>query len=176
MTKFNSFDVIYERAFSKYANGGAFRENTPIKIKDAYFSSPYFKSRYAGDPVFTEWLKGLVKQGIFFFIHKINANDTTGDSYNVTDFAGALSLSLTVKTDPRTISFPTEFNEFNVPADFKFIEVLDFGPNLPPVQGVPNKYERPLTDYKAVEAKTINIANQQPKDNSLPRKNTKIKS
>jgi hypothetical protein len=176
MTKFNSFNVIYERAFAKYANGGAFRENTPIKIKESYFSSPYFKARYSGDAVFTEWLKNLVKQGIFFFIHKIDANDTTGDSYNVTDYAGSLSLTLTVKTDPRSLSFPTEFNEFNVPADFKYIEVLDFGPNLPPVQGVPNKYEKPLTDYRAVEAKPINIANQQPKDNSLPKKNTKIKS
>lgn len=175
MEKYNSFDVIYEKAFAKYANGGAFRENTPIKIKDAYFNSDYYKSRYSGDTVFTDWLKNLIKLGTFFFIHKINADDTTGDAKDATDYAGANSLFLTVKTDPRSVAYPTEFNEFNMPADFKYLEVLDFGPNLPPVQGVPNKYEKPLTDHTPQEAPDFMNLGNRPKDDSLPVKNVKIK-
>jgi hypothetical protein len=175
MAKYNSFDVIYEKAFAKYANGGAFRENTPVKIKDAYFNSDYFKSRYSGDTVFTDWLKNMIKQGIFFFIHKINASDTTGDAKDATDYSGAENLYLTVKTDPRCPAYSTEFNEFDMPANFKYLEVLDFGPNLPPVQGVPNKYEKPFTDYTPQEAPNfINLGNR-PKDDSLPVKNIKIK-
>jgi hypothetical protein len=175
MTKYNSFDVIYEKAFAKYANGGAFRENTPIKIRDTFFNSPYFKQRYSGDSVFVDWITNLVKQGIFFFIHKIHADGTMADRQDANDYAGSNNLYLTIKTDPRTPAYPTEFNEFNVPADFKFIEVLDFGPNLPPVQGVPNKYEQPLTDYTPKEAPSFDKIGNNPKDNTLPKVNVKIK-
>jgi hypothetical protein len=176
MAKYNSFDVIYEKAFAKYANGGAFRENTPIKIKNDYLNCDYYKQRYSGDTVFTDWLSNMIKQGIFFFIHKIHADGTMMDRQDANDYAGANNLYLTVKTDPRSPAYPTEFSEFNVPANFKFLEVLDFGANLPPVQGVPNKYEKPLTDYKPQEAPDfLNIGNR-PNDCSLPTKNTKIKS
>jgi hypothetical protein len=63
-----------------------------------------------------------------------------------------------------------------MPADEKYLEVLDFGINLPPVQGVPNKYERPTTDQKSYEVEVNTKLGNQPKDNSLPKKNTKIKS
>jgi hypothetical protein len=175
MTKYNSFNLIYEKAFAKYANGGAFRENTPIKIKDSYFSSPYFKQRYSGDKVFCDWLTNLVKLGIFFFIHKLHADGTMMDRQDANDYAGANNLYLTIKTDPRNPSYPTEFSEFQVPADFKFLEVLDFGPNLPPVQGVPNKYEQPITDYTPQEAPSFIKIGNSPKDNSLTKKNINIK-
>lgn len=174
MKKYNSFDVIYEKAFAKYANGGAFRENTPIKIKNDYFNCDYFKQRYSGDTVFTDWLKNLVKLGIFFFIHKVNASAKTGDAKDAVDYSGAENLYLTIKTDPRSISYSTEFNEFDMPADFKYLEVLDFGPNLPPVQGVPNKYEQPMTDYTPQEAPDFMNLGNHPKDDSLTRKNIKI--
>ena len=53
--------------------------------------------------------------------------------------------------------------------------MLNFGNNLPPVQGVPNKYERPIGDSKATELKNdFDILNNRPTDDSLPKKNTSI--
>ena len=174
MTKFNKFNLVFEAAYSRYASGGAFRENMPVKIKKAYFSSPYFKARYEGDSVFTNWLKDLVNNDIFFFIHRVNPSGAMADIKDANDAAGSAELFLTIKTDPRSLSYPTEFNNFIVPADFKYIELLDFGPNLPPVQGVPNKYERPLTNQKTEEVEVNTKLGNQPQDNSLPKKNTKI--
>jgi hypothetical protein len=92
-----------------------------------------------------------------------NDNEGAGDAY------------LVLRTDPRTVQWPTEFNDFTVPADFNLVEIVDYGINLPPVQGVPNKYERPFgSDAKVfkMEAKIDNSST----DNSLPTKNTTIKN
>lgn len=176
MSKFNKFNLVFEAAYSRYANGGAFRENMPVKIKEAYFNSPYYKERYSGDKTFDTWLRDLVKQGIFFFIHRVNPSGSMSDTKDANNASGSPSLFLTIKTDPRSIAYPTEFNQFDVPANYKYLEILDFGPNLPPIQGVPNKYERPTTDQKSYEVEVNTKLGNQPKDNSLPKKNTKIKS
>jgi hypothetical protein len=174
MSKFNQFNVLFEKAFSHYANGGAFRENTPVKIKPALFNSDYYKSRYGGDEDFTEWLKNQIKMDRFFFIHKINASGSMMDVKDANDYAGSPELFLTLKTDPRALQNATEYNEFIVPADYKYIEVLKYGINLPPVQGVPNKYEQPIGDQKPTEVKVNTSLGNQPKDNSLPKSNVKI--
>ena len=175
MSKFNKFNLVFEAAYSRYANGGAFSENTPVKIKEAYFKSPYYKQRYSGDRVFDTWLRDLVKAGVFFFIYRVNPSGSMADIKNANNASGSPSLFLTIQTDPRTISYATEFNKFDMPADEKYLEILDFGPNLPPVQGVPNRYERPTTDQKSYEVEVNTKLGNQPKDNSLPKKNTKIK-
>jgi hypothetical protein len=174
MSKFNKFNLVFEAAYSRYANGGAFRENTPIKIKEAYFKSPYYKQRYSGDKTFDTWLRGLVKDGVFFFIHRVNPSGSMADTKDANNASGSPSLFLTIKTDPRSVAYATEFNQFDMPADEKYLEVLDFGINLPPVQGVPNKYERPFTDQKTEEVAVNTKLGNQPQDNSLPKKNTKI--
>jgi hypothetical protein len=64
--------------------------------------------------------------------------------------------------------------EFTVPGNWDYVEVLNFGVNLPPVQGVPNKYEKPIGDQKPqIVQVNVSLGNQ-PTDNSLPVKNTKI--
>lgn len=173
MKKFNKFETLLETAFTHFSNGG-FREGSPVKLKKAFFTSPYFKKHYSGHEGFCEWLKGLVDQDYFFFIKRVASG---GSEQNVKDAnanEGTGDVFLVLKCDPRSVYAPTEMSEFTVPGDFELVEVLDFGVNLPPVQGVRNKYEQPLGTKP--EEVTINIGlGNVPKDHSLPKKNVKIK-
>ena len=173
MSKFNKFDTLLETAFSHYSNGG-FREGSPVKLKPEFFSSPYFKQHYSGDQQFVDFLQSLVDRDYFFFIKRVLGNGAMQDVKDANDNSGAGNCFLLLKMDPRTVSVPTEYGEFTVPGDFNSVEVLKFGVNLPPVQGVRNNYEKPLGTKPEAVTVNINIGNQ-PKDNSLPTKNKSFK-
>jgi hypothetical protein len=174
--KFNKFETLCEKAFTHFSNGG-FRTNTPVRLTPAFFKSSFYKERYQKDGVFDQWIKGILEANpdTFFFIHDIASIGTNASSKDANDLAGGSNILLTLKTDPRTLQWPTEFNEFTVPGNYEYVEVLNFGNNLPPVQGVPNKYERPIGDTKAKELKNdFDILGNRPIDDSLPKKNTSI--
>lgn len=173
MIKFNKFDTLLETAFSHYSNGG-FREGSPVKLKPSFFKSEYFKKHYSGDEIFVNFLNDLVQRDYFFFIKRVVGHGAMQNVKDANDNEGAGDAYLLLKLDPRTVQYPTEFSEFTVPADFSLVEVLNFGANLPPVQGVPNPYEKPTGDGKPQVVKIdINIGNQ-PSDKSLPAVNTAI--
>lgn len=177
--KFNKFETLCEKAYSHHANGG-FRTNTPVKLRPEFFKSEFYKRTYQNDGPFDQWLRGSIEQNpnLFFFIHDIAGNSTNASAKDANDFAGTSYVILTLKTDPRTLSSPTEFNEFSVPGDYRLIEVLNFGINLPPVQGVPNPYERyenwsHSTPVPADPDAFKKLGNH-PTDNKLADKNTAI--
>lgn len=173
MSKFNKFETLLETAFSHYANGG-FREGSPVKLKKEFLNSNYFKQHYAGDDQFVEFLKSLMDRDYFFFIKRVVGHGAMQDVKDANDNSGAGDCFLLLKMDPRTVAVPTEVAEFTVPGDFNYVEVLRFGNNLPPVQGIPNNYEKPIgTKPQPAINVSINIGNQ-PTDNTLPTKNTKI--
>jgi hypothetical protein len=174
--KFNKFETLCERAFSHYSNGG-FRTGTPVKLRPEFFKSKFYKQRYETDPLFNTWITDILSQNpnTFFFIKEVNGNSNNTNAKDANSIAGSDSVILVLSCDPRTVQYPTEFNEFEVPGDLEYIEVLNFGNNLPPVQGVPNKYEHPVGDTKARELKNdFDILNNRPLDDSLPKKNTSI--
>ena len=145
--KINKFETLCEKAFTHHSNGG-FRTNTPVRLRPEFFKSDFYNTSYQKDSAFDQWLRGSIEANpnIFFFIHDIAGNSNNANAKDANDLAGSTQITLVLKTDPRTLQSPTEYNEFSVPGDYKLIEVLDFGINLPPVQGVPNKYEH-YQDY-----------------------------
>jgi len=177
--KFNKFETLCERAYSHHANGG-FRTNTPVKLRPEFFKSDYYKNHYQEGGPFDVWLKAKIKENpdIFFFIHDISGASTSSSAKDANDLAGSYDTILTLKADPRSLSVPTEFAEFTVPGSYKLIEALDFGVNLPPLQGVPNKYERydNYSQGKPVPANPdqFKALGNQPVDNKLPKNNTAI--
>jgi hypothetical protein len=174
MSKFNKFETLLETAFSHYSNGG-FREGTPVKIKNDFFASPYCQQHYGKDTQFIEMLKSLVEQDYFFFIKRVLGHGSMQDVKDANDNNGAGDCFLLLKMDPRTVQAPTEVAEFTIPGNWDYVEVLNFGNNLPPVQSVPNRYEQPWGTIKP-EPVTVNInIGNQPTDNSLPTQNTSIK-
>lgn len=172
-SKYNQFQSLYETAFTHFSNGG-FREGTPVVLKPSFLRSEYFKKHYSGHEGFVGFLKELIKDEVLFFIKRVVAHGSTQNVKDANDNEGAGEVFLVLRTDPRKVEWPTEFNEFSVPGDFDVLEVKDYGINLPPLDSVPNKYERPLGDTSAkVYKMTINLGNQ-PKNNLLPTKNTNI--
>lgn len=177
--KFNKFETLCEKAYTHHSNGG-FRTNTPVRIRPEFFKSDFYKKFYQKDSAFDMWLRGCVDStpDMFFFIHDISGNSNNKVSKDAVDLAGSSDIILTLKTDPRSLKLPTEWNEFNVPGDYNYIEVLDFGVNLPPVQGVPNKYEH-YQDYSQskpmpVDPDAFKKLGNLPTDNKLPVAQTKI--
>ena len=165
----NKFDILFETAYSHYSNGG-FRENSVIKIKPSFLKSEFFKKFYSGNEVIASFIKQLVDTKSDLFIKRVVGNsniDPRGGSVNGDPY-------LIIQTDPRIIEFPVELTQFKVPCDWDYIENCDYGINLPPVQGVPNKYEKVQPADKGTEwVDTDNIDNKS-KDRSLPKKNVKI--
>jgi hypothetical protein len=173
MSKFNKFNTLLEAAFSHYSNGG-FREGSPVKIKKEFLSSPYCQQHYGRDTDFINWLTDLIERDYFFFIKRVAGENSEQNVKDANSNEGTGNVYLILKMDPRTVSTPTELAEFTVPGNWDYVEVLNFGVNLPPVQGVPNKYEKPIGDQKPqVVQVNVSLGNQ-PTDNSLPVKNTKI--
>lgn len=170
--KFNKFETLLETAFTHFSNGG-FREGSAVKIKKTFFKSPYYMKHYSGHAAFSEWLNGMVDQDYFFFIKRVAGGGSEQNIKDANTNEGSGDVFLVLKCDPRSVYAPTEISEFTVPGDFELIEVLDFGVNLPPVQGVPNKYEKPIGTKPEVVQININLGNQ-PEDNSLPTKNVNI--
>jgi hypothetical protein len=173
MSKFNKYDTLLETAFSHYSNGG-FREGSPVRLKKEFLSSPYCKQHYGGDPMFMPFITDLIERGVFFFIKRVLGHGSMQDVKDVNDNAGAGDCYLLLRMDPRTVQVPTEVGEFTVPGDWNYVEVLHFYPNLPPVQGVANKYEKPIGTKPEPVTVNINIGNQ-PTDNTLPSGNVRIK-
>lgn len=172
MSKFKKFDTLLETAFAHYSNGG-FREGSPVKIKKQFLTSPYCQEHYGRDTNFFNFLKDLIERDVFFFIKRVAS---AGSEQNVKDAnanEGTGKVYLVLKMDPRTVSTATEMAEFTVPGNWDYVEVLNFGVNLPPVQGVPNRYEKPIGTKPEPVTVNINIGNQ-PTDNSLPTKNISI--
>jgi hypothetical protein len=172
MKKFKRFDTLLETAFAHFSNGG-FREGSPIKVKKSFLNSPYCKQHYSGNAQFVEWLNSMIELDRFFFIKRVVGHGAMQDVKNANSNEGAGEVYLILKTDPRTVSSPTELNEFTVPGDYEYIELLNFGNNLPPVQGVPNKYEQPIGTKAEPIKIEINVGNL-PKDSTLPLTNTSI--
>ena len=177
--KFNKFETLFEKAYSHHANGG-FRTNTPVKLRPEFFQSDFYKTRYQANAPFDTWLRGSLEQNpdLFFFIHDIAGNSNNANTKDANELAGSCDIVLTLKPDPRCLQSPTEFNDFSVPGDFKLIEVLDFGVNLPPVQGVPNKYEH-YDNYvqskpTPVDQNAFKALGNQPMDNKLSNTHTSI--
>ena len=177
--KFNKFETLCEKAFTHHSNGG-FRTNTPVRLRPEFFTSKFYKNHYQKDASFDKWLRGSIKENpnLFFFIHDISSESLNGSAKDANDLAGSSGVILTLKCDPRTVKTPTEFSEFTVPGTFELIEVLDFGINLPPVQGVPNKYER-YSDYVQstpveVDTDDFKALDNHSLDSKLPKKNTSI--
>jgi hypothetical protein len=177
--KFNKFETLCEKAFTHHANGG-FRTNTPVRLRPEFFKSDFYTTHYQKNTPFDGWLRGCIEQNpdSFFFIHDIASNSTNASAKDANDLSGGISIILTLKPDPRTLQTPTEWNEFQVPGDFNLIEVLDFGVNLPPVQGVPNKYEN-YPDYTQgkptpVDQNAFKGLGNNPVDNKLTGKHTSI--
>lgn len=172
MSKFNKFETLLETAFSHYSNGG-FREGSPVRLKASFLNSPYYKQHYGSDEIFSHWIKSLIDQNTFFFIKRVLGHGAMQDVKDVNDNSGAGDCFLLLKMDPRTVQVPTEFGEFTVPGDMNHVEVLRFGANLPPVQGVPNPYEF----YKATKPERVSndfdIDNHS-SDDELPETNTSI--
>ena len=173
MSKFNKFNTLLETAFGYYNNGG-FREGSCVKLKPTFFNSSYFKETLNDE--FGQYLKDLCSKNknYFFFIHRVAANGSTQNVKDSNSNFGATPIFLELKFDPRVVSVPTERQKFTVPGSLEFVEVVKFdGNNLPPVQSEPNRYERPL-GTKPEPFNTDLSLNNQPKDNSLPTKNTSI--
>lgn len=169
MSKFNKFETLLETAFSHYSNGG-FREGTPVKVKKAFLSSPYCKEHYGGDETFINWLTSLIESDYMFFIKRVAGHSAEQNVKDANSNEGTGKVWLILKTDPRTVVAPTELSEFTVPGNWDYVEVLNFGNNLPPVQGVPNNYEKPLGTKPEPVVVNTSLGNQ-PKDNTLPVKN-----
>lgn len=172
MSKFNKFNTLLETAFSHYSNGG-FREGSPVKIKKEFFNSKYCTDHYGTDTEFSNYLKDCVEKDIFFFIKRVAGEGSEQNVKDANNNEGTGNVYLVLRMDPRTVSVPTERSEFTVPGSWDYIEVLNFGNNLPPVQGVPNRYEKPI-GTKPEPVKVDTSLGNQPTDNSLPTKNTKI--
>jgi hypothetical protein len=115
----------------------------------------------------------MVDNDYFFFIKRVVGHGSMQNVKDANDNEGAWDVYLLLKCDPRTVQVATEFSEFTVPGDFHCVEVLNFGPNLPPVQGVPNKYEQPLGTKPEPVVINVNLGNMS-QDNSLPTKNTNV--
>jgi hypothetical protein len=171
MSKFTKFETLLETAFSHYSNGG-FREGSPVRIKKTFLSSPYFKQHYAGDEQFVEFLRSLIDRDYFFFIKRVVGQGSMQNVKDANSNEGAGDCYLLLRMDPRTVVAPTEVSEFTVPGDFNYVEVLRFGNNLPPVQGVPNNYEKPKGDQKPKPVVVNTSLGNQPVDNTLPVKNS----
>lgn len=173
MSKFNKFDTLLETAFSHYSNGG-FREGSPVKLKNSFLTSPYFKQHYSGDEQFVEFLRSLMDRDYMFFIKRVVGHGAMQNVKDSNDNEGAGDCFLLLRLDPRTVVAPTEVAEFTVPGDFNYVEVVRFKDNnLPPVQGIPNNYEKPIGTKPEPVKLNISIGNT-PKDSTLPVKNTNI--
>jgi hypothetical protein len=172
MSKFNKYDTLLETAFGYYSNGG-FREGTPVKIKKAFLSSPYFKKHYSGDEAFVSFITDISERGEFFIIQRVVANGSSQNVKDANDNEGAGDCYLVLRADPRTIKYPTEFNQFTVPGDWAYVEVVKSGVNLPPLQGVPNPYEQPIGTKPEVAPNEFGIDNRST-DNELPKVNVTI--
>ena len=169
--KYNKFVTLFETAFTHFSNGG-FREGTAITLKPEFLKSEYFKEHYSGHPAFSKFLKTLIDDKVLFFIKRV-----VGEHYaNVKDSndnEGAGRTYLVLRSDPRTVQWPTELGEFTVPGNWDYVAVEDYGINLPPLDGVPNKYETPIGTNAKVYKMEVDLGNQ-PIDNQLPTKNTAI--
>jgi hypothetical protein len=171
--KFNTFTTLCETAFSHFSNGG-FREGAPVVLKKSFLNSDYCKQHYSGHPNFIGFIGELIKNEVFFFIKRVVAGGATQISAkDSNDNEGVGDVFLVLRTDPRVVQWPTEYNEFTVPGDFELVEIKDYGINLPPVQGVPNRYEVPFAQQSTLFKMKEDLGNQ-PKDNKLPSKNTKL--
>lgn len=171
--KFNKFATLCEAAFTHFSNGG-FREGTPITIKPSFLKHEYFKKHYEGHANFVEFLEELIKNEVLFFIKRVVAQGSMQNTKDANDNEGAGDVYLVLRTDPRTVKWPTEFAEFTVPGSFEILSVKDYGINLPPVESVPNKYENYFgSDIKVFQMKEKNDSNDS-KDNSLPTKNVSL--
>lgn len=174
MSKFNKYDTLLETAFGYYSNGG-FREGSPVRVKKEFLNSPYCRMHYQGDEDFIAFLSDLIERNYFFFIKRVVGDTSLRNPKDSNDNEGAGNVHLVLKMDPRTVQTRTEFAEFTVPGDWNYVEVLKFGNNLPPVQGVPNPYEHPWGNVKPEPVPTDLGINNQPTDNSLPTVNVNIK-
>ncbi len=172
MKKFNKFDTLLETAFTHYSNGG-FREGSPVKIKKAFLNSPYCQQHYGSDTQFTEWLTDMIDLDYFFFIKRVVGEGSQQNVKDANTNEGSGNVYLVLRVDPRTVSVATEMAEFTVPGDWNYVEVLNFGVNLPPVQGVPNKYENPIGTKAEVLKVEVSVGNL-PQNATLPTNNTAI--
>lgn len=172
--KFNKFETLFEAAFSHFSNGG-FREGSAVIIKPSFLKHAYFKTHYSGHENFVKFLKQLIQDEVLFFIKRVAAGTSKQNVKDANDNEGTGDVYLVLRTDPRKVEWPTEFAEFSVPGDFNLVELKDYGINLPPLESVPNRYERPMGDTSAKVYRMETKIDNQPVDNHLPTKNVVLK-
>jgi hypothetical protein len=169
--KFNEFDTLLESAIALNAGGG-FKENTPVKLRPAFFKSDYFKNLLSANPQVAEYLKAKTAQDYFFFIKQVVSTRGATDANSGVD-----PLYLKLKHDPRTPNAATELNEFDVPASLDYVEVLNFGINMPPVQAdktLGDKYTKFTTGQpEPAENYFMRVGDKQLGE-ANPKKNTKL--
>jgi len=170
ISKFNKFETLFENAFSAFSNGG-FREGTPVILLPSFLRSSYFRKHYSGHPKFVKFLKQLITDKVMFFIKHVAGSKAGENVKDANDNEGAGNVYVILKTDARTVQWPTEFNDFTVPGDFDLMQIVDNGINLPPVQGVPNRYERAGYTTAKVYKMESDIDNH-PQDDQTATKNT----
>jgi len=173
--KFNKFETLFETAFSHFSNGG-FREGSAVVLKPSFLKHAYFKKHYSGSAAFAKFLKELIADQVLFFIKRVVADGAKQNVKDANDNEGAGDCYLVLRTDPRKVEWPTEFNEFTVPGDYDSVEVKDYGINLPPLESVPNRYERPVGDVTAKVYRMESKLDNHSVDNSLPTKNVTLKN
>lgn len=177
--KYNKFDTIYENTVTKYANGG-FSIGSFVIIDPAFIKSPYYKTHYSEDEAFEKFIKNAIANKTFFAVKEVLGYLTSNTSKVGNSNEGVGPGYLKLHADTRTLNYTAQqFSEFIVPANKKYVTVMDFGINAAPIQGVPNKYEYHNPDagkpVPANDEEFKKIGNR-PTDDKLPKKNIKIKS
>jgi hypothetical protein len=170
--KYNQFQNLFETAFSHFSNGG-FREGSALTLKPSFLKHPYCKDHYSGHEPFMNFLKQLIDNEVLFFVKRVVAHGTMQNSKDANSNEGAGDVYLVLRTDPRKVEWPTEFAEFTVPGSYEVLAVKDYGINLPPLDGVPNRYERPFGQDVQV-FKMESSVNNRSTDDELPIKNVKL--
>ena len=170
--KYNQFQNLFEAAFSHFSNGG-FREGSALVLKPSFLKHPYCSERYSGHENFMKFLKELIDNEVLFFVKRVVAHGTMQNPKDANNNEGAGDVYLVLRTDPRKVQWPTEFSEFTVPGSFDILDVKDYGINLPPLDSVPNKYERPFGQDIKVFKMESSVDNRST-DDDLPIKNTKL--
>ena len=176
--KYNQFDTIIENVVTKYANGG-FSIGSFIILDPAFKKSKYYKEHYSEDSEFEAFVDAAIKNKTYFAIKEVIGYLSSNTSKIGNSNEGVGPAYLKLSADSRTLNFQAQqFSEFIVPANKKYVTVLDFGYNAAPVQGVPNKYEYHNPNAgkpEPVDDEIHKRLGNRPADDQLPRKNVKIK-
>jgi len=175
--KYNQFNTIFENTITKYTNGG-FSIGSFVIVQPAFLKSKYYKEHYSEDDAFENFIKSAIENKTFFAVKECLGYLTSNTSKIGNSNEGVGPGYLKLGADTRSLKSEQAFSEFIVPANKKYVDVIDFGNNVAPVQGVPNRYEyhnpeagkpTPLDD------EPFRKIGNRPTDDQLPKSNKKSK-